>query len=80
MKGEIMIQKTPLIKTTFTIPSRQGKDIYSPVQNLIVKNKFAGMINGDKLELSTYNRNHAEDMLNVLSKLKAKFKMNTVSE
>lgn len=75
-----MIKITPITKTTFTLPTPQGKDIYSPIQKLIVKNKMPAIINGDKIELSTYNRNQAEEALNLFSELKAKFKMNTISE
>lgn len=73
-----MIKVTPITKTTFILPTPQGKDIYSPIQKLIVKNKMPAVIHNDKIELSTYNREHAEEALDLLSKLKAKFKMNTV--
>lgn len=66
---------TPLIQTTFSIPSKQGKDIYSPIQKAIVKNKLAGAITSDKIELSTYDNKAAENVLDVLTNLKAKFIM-----
>lgn len=68
---------TPLIKTTFSIPSKQGKDIYSPIQKAIVKHKLAGNINSEKLELSTYDRNASNNVLDLLNGLKAKFVMVT---
>lgn len=66
---------TPLIQTTFTIPSKQGKNIYSPIQKAIVKHKLAGTITSDKLELSTYNDKAVNNVLDILTDLKAKFVM-----
>lgn len=80
MKGEIMSKITPIIKTTFDIPTKQGKNIYTPIQKLTGKNKMEGTIGKDTITLSTYNRSHTEEMLDVLTNLKAKFKMITQSE
>lgn len=71
---------TPIIKTTFSIPSKQGKDIYSPIQKAIVKHKLAGNVNSEKLELSTYDREASHNVLDILNGLKAKFVMIKVSE
>ena len=71
---------TPIIKTTFKVPPRQGKDIYSPNQRLITDHKMPGKINRDTIEFSTYNREHAEKTLNILTDLKAKFNMITEND
>ena len=62
-----MSKVTPIIKTTFKVPPRQGKDIYSPIQQLISKHKMPGLINSD----TTLNR---------LIEIKAKFKMITQND
>ncbi len=75
-----MSKITPIIKTTFKVPPRQGKDIYSPIQKLITQHKMPGIINADTIEFSTYNPNVAEKTLNCLADLKAKFKMVTEND
>lgn len=75
-----MSKVTPIIKTTFKVPPRQGKDIYSPIQQLISKHKMPGLINSDTIEFSTYSKNVAEKTLNRLIEIKAKFKMITQNE
>lgn len=70
----------PIIKTTFTIPTPQGKDVYSPLQKLISKNKMFGTVNKDSIELSTYNKKHAGDALNLLTELKSKFTITTKND
>ena len=71
---------TPIIRTTFTIPTPQGKDIYSPLQKAIGKFKLAGTINKDGFELSTYNNKAANNVTDILNDLKAKFVINSFNE
>ncbi len=75
-----MIKPIPITKTTFTLATGQGKDIYSPIQKLIVKNKMPAVINRDKIEFSTYNQNQVQETLSLFDTLKAKFKMNSINE
>ncbi len=72
-----MTKITPIINTKFTIPAKQGKDIYSPIQKLVSANKIAGIFTNDKLELSTYSKENSGKILDVLTGLQAKFKMIT---
>ena len=75
-----MSKVTSIIKMTFKVPPRQGKDIYSPIQKLITEHKMPGKINGDTIEFSTYNKEHAEKTLNLFTDLKAKFTMITEND
>ena len=75
-----MSKITPIIKTTFKVPPRQGKDICSPIQKLITQHKMPGIINADTIEFSTYNPNVAEKTLNLFTDLKAKFTMITEND
>lgn len=72
-----MIKITPLTQTKFTVPARQGKDIYSPIQNMFTKYKLAGRVDKDTIEFSTYNKEHASIVQKNLDDLKVNYKMTT---
>lgn len=76
---KITPSQSPFTNSKFTIPARQNIDfLYNKVSNIVKKEQTGGIFGRDTIEISTALKSQEENILNKLTVIGAKFKLENI--